>query len=228
MLSRFKSSTSSTSKVNKPLEIEHSFFKKNVFNIYRSILKCEHCSDKFYNDKIYLQCRDCQINVHKKCSKLAAMNCKKKALTGLDSDSMDIEESVAAQVLPVSEPMVNELVGNNLKKMSLDDRNSSVQKQDSDEQMVSSIDTDELKKANYNDVLPTEETSATGRTSRYRKTNNKQGTQIMLQRISQRVKKTNGFFWSGHMFYYSNSNTEVNFIQASKLFDQKLRFSKII
>ena len=49
------------------------------------------------------------------------------------------------------------------------------------------------------------------RRSRYRKTNkNKQSQQIILQRISQRVKKASGgFFWSGHMFYYTNTNTEV-------------------
>lgn len=34
-------------------------------------------------------------------------------------------------------------------------------------------------------------------------------TQISLQRISQRVKKTDGCFWSGHMIYYTSINTDV-------------------
>lgn len=37
----------------------------------------------------------------------------------------------------------------------------------------------------------------------------KNGPQICLQRISQRVKKTDGFFWSGHMFYYTKSDPKV-------------------
>ena len=61
---------------NKTIEIEHTFLKKNVYEIYRTILKCSNCDGKFYNDKIYLQCQDCQINVHKKCAKLIGKNCK--------------------------------------------------------------------------------------------------------------------------------------------------------
>lgn len=47
----------------------------------------------------------------------------------------------------------------------------------------------------------------------YKQSNNrsKKGTQICLQRISQRVKKTNGFFWSGHMFYYTSSDPVVSY-----------------
>lgn len=33
---------------------------------------------------------------------------------------------------------------------------------------------------------------------------------IGLVRLSQRVKKTNECFWSGHMYYYTNKNTVVN------------------
>lgn len=33
---------------------------------------------------------------------------------------------------------------------------------------------------------------------------------IGLIRISQRVKKTNECFWSGHMYYYTNKNIEVS------------------
>jgi hypothetical protein len=32
---------------------------------------------------------------------------------------------------------------------------------------------------------------------------------ISLQRISQRVKKTDGCFWSGHMIYYTNLKPDV-------------------
>lgn len=61
--------------------------------------------------------------------------------------------------------------------------------------------------------LPVDQSTASvkrnTRTYRQQPSKSKKGSQICLQRISQRVKKTNGFFWSGHMFYYTNSNTEV-------------------
>jgi hypothetical protein len=39
---------------------------------------------------------------------------------------------------------------------------------------------------------------------------NKKNNQICLQRLSQRIKKTGGFFWSGYMFYHTNQNPEVS------------------
>ena len=33
--------------------------------------------------------------------------------------------------------------------------------------------------------------------------------QIGVQRLSQRIKGNNGIFWSGHMLYYTNIDTDV-------------------
>ena len=33
--------------------------------------------------------------------------------------------------------------------------------------------------------------------------------QIGVQRLSQRIKANTGIFWSGHMLYYTNINTDV-------------------
>ena len=41
------------------------------------------------------------------------------------------------------------------------------------------------------------------------KQNNRKRNQICLQRLSQRIKKSSGFFWSGYMFYCTTENPEV-------------------
>lgn len=43
---------------------------------------------------------------------------------------------------------------------------------------------------------------------RFRQKSRTKSSHIGLQRLSQRVKKTSGYFWSGHMIYYTKSNTE--------------------
>ncbi len=175
----------------KHIEIDHTFVKKNIFNIYRSILKCEYCSDKFYNEKVYLQCIDCQINVHKKCSKIVAKNCKKASNFSSTDDCMDTTEY--DENSPHED---DQAIDNSVKKMSFEDMVDN--NQDYSDQIVSTENEQPSSDCN------------TDKRYRYRKTNkNRQSQQIILQRISQRVKKTNGFFWSGHMFYYTNLKTEV-------------------
>lgn len=60
---------------NKSKKIEHKFLRKDIYSIYRSILKCEHCKGKFYSDKVYMQCQECQLNFHKSCAKTVLKNC---------------------------------------------------------------------------------------------------------------------------------------------------------
>ena len=92
--------------------------------------------------------------------------------------------------------------------MSLDDQAPN------DEEMNGQIEEDQTiqsSKTNQDQIVSTEHIPSVKRNTKYRQhtSKSKKGTQICLQRISQRVKKTNGFFWSGHMFYYTNSNTTV-------------------
>ncbi len=199
IFSRFQKNVTVKNSI-KNIEIEHTFVKKNIFSIYRSILKCDHCSDKFYNDKIYLQCQDCQINLHKKCTKTVPKNCKKTTNLSLTEECMDTTEEESGLAQNEDSLHQNEATIDNtlLEKMSLDEMNDN--NPANNDQIVST----------ESEHVKTDSNSATDKRSRYRKTNkNKQSQQIILQRISQRVKKTNGFFWSGHMFYYTNLNTEV-------------------
>jgi len=90
----------------------------------------------------------------------------------------------------------DQAIDNSVKKMSFEDMVDN--NQDYSDQIVSTENEQPSSDCN------------TDKRYRYRKTNkNRQSQQIILQRISQRVKKTNGFFWSGHMFYYTNLKTEV-------------------
>ena len=84
--------------------------------------------------------------------------------------------------------------------MSIDDQSANLGEKETE-------DTDEQLLPNDPDTVPVKRNTRT--TYRQQPSKTKKGSQICLQRISQRVKKTDGFFWSGFMFYYTNSNTEV-------------------
>lgn len=76
---------------NLKIEIEHTFIKKQMFNINRSSSKCDICQHKFTNDKVYWQCKDCNQNCHQKCLKLVKKNCRPISITDEDNQSQ-IEE----------------------------------------------------------------------------------------------------------------------------------------
>jgi hypothetical protein len=75
-------------------EVEHTFQKKRVYNIYRSILKCDQCNQKFLNDDSYSECKDCQIKVHKDCEKQAKKNCKASYSDDLNDFPEEIDLNV--------------------------------------------------------------------------------------------------------------------------------------
>jgi hypothetical protein len=151
---------------NAKIEIEHCFMKKTYSTQKKSYL-CASCHDKI-KDKIYLNCQDCNINVHDKCASAAEKNCTSKVLNQ-DDDSSNIEE------IEVPASGSDSITNNNTSKISPnDDQNN-----------------------NNNNML------------RNRLYNRRKANQIVLQRMSQRVKKTAGFFWQGHMAYSTSDNEEI-------------------
>jgi len=60
--------------------------------------------------------------------------------------------------------------------------------------------------SNYNSNVVTQINVPDTVTSRNRYKSKKQSSQIRLQRVSQKFKKTTGQFWSGFMTYYTNEN----------------------
>ena len=163
-----------------------------------------------------MQCKDCKINIHQKCVKSIIKNCK-APLTDEehhypDEDSMHFDGQYSPHA-----------VTDDLKRMSIDDP----QFVPPHDQSTDTSNTDESNDQNNNQSMS--DNSSINSNNEYQKDQNtalssvRQGkfrqeprsnrkrNQIALQRISQRIKKTNGFFWSGYMVYYTNLNLEVIF-----------------
>jgi hypothetical protein len=136
--------------------------------------------------------------VHKNCVKNTAKNCK--PTIPIDEAQMDgdiisnTEESMSfndhsdASQVPIE---------NTLNRMSIDENKSN------------QIDNDITE--NYQEPVSFDINSSIKNT-RYKPgpKNSRKSTQICLQRISQRVKKINGYFWAGYMVYYTNSHIDVS------------------
>ena len=61
-------------------------------------------------------------------------------------------------------------------------------------------------------VIPINTATTSNHSSRYKPgpgKNSKRGSNIFLKRVSERIRKVDGFFWSGHMVYYTNLNITV-------------------
>jgi hypothetical protein len=81
---------------NIKFDIEHTFIKKQMFNIKRSTTKCDICQQKFTNDRVYLQCKDCNISIHEICFKSALKNCKPVSVNEDDNQNQieDFDEQM--------------------------------------------------------------------------------------------------------------------------------------
>ena len=85
---------------NQIIEIEHTFFKKQMFDASRPSLKCEICQHKLTgsSEKVYWQCRDCTQNVHAKCLKHVKKNCKPLSVNE-DENNNQIEDCPMEEVM---------------------------------------------------------------------------------------------------------------------------------
>ena len=83
---------------NLTIEIEHTFFKKEMFDANRPSIKCEICQHKLAgnSEKVYWQCRDCTQNVHAKCLKYVKKNCKPIGVNE-DDNHNQIEEDFSME-----------------------------------------------------------------------------------------------------------------------------------
>lgn len=205
----------------KQIEIEHTFLKKQS---YHPDLVCCHCLLKISNEKYFFKCKDCKILSHPKCLKFMKKNC-------IPAPFMDDEQEHSLTDIPTLESSISDL-----HKMSIDD-----QKLDFTSESLSSVDdlneqsllqkkhriSDIIEDSNELDVDDQMQTNSTNESPainhfKQGKWQNRKRTQIGLQRLSQRVKKTSGFFWCGHMYYYTNLNSEVFFTNFRSPYKPKL------
>lgn len=210
----------------KQIEIEHSFLEKKIYSIFRSSLICDYCHDKFYNrDKVYYSCKDCRMNVHYKCKKLAKKNCK--PLHNQDDDITEdisyLDGLVMNTMLTDNDHAVKPRESNNI-QMEVDDEsgqnnhfnatitiptptttinnNNNLKVRTKSDGMVMDSANDENVEGERDDQVL--EPNRTHFNKQPRKK-----SQIRLQRISQRVKKTTDYFWSGYMQYYTTEKPIV-------------------
>jgi hypothetical protein len=204
--------------VNKNVEIEHTFLKTQIHNIGSVVLICDHCKLKINaSDKHLLNCKDCHILVHLKCSKNAKKNCKPGSI---EDESMSVSSNASNS--PSKRPQsMNATDDANLVNMSSAISDIVIIESDldqvvesSDERISAIREDEEVSKTeaglNLNNVNAN--FLNTGSTRQFRQRDqkpSKKSNQICLQRLSQRVKKTSGYFWSGHMVYYTREMPKV-------------------
>jgi hypothetical protein len=182
MSSSPSSSTASTARI----QIEHSFIYKRLQERMQQVA-CLVCNEKI-KSKTYKICQDCKIITHENCSSLAEKNCSKKS----NDDDNDDDNPTDDESFHTDDRATNTANNNiNIKTRSISDI---------DEETGSQIGAELAGK-----VYQGNKSAKTGRPDdKPRKKN-----QIMLQRISQRVKKHADFFWRGHMIYATNKETKV-------------------
>jgi hypothetical protein len=181
--------TTVASNVTGKIEIEHSFVYKRVYDRDAQQLVCVACNEKI-KAKTYKNCQDCNIVVHEKCSQQAEKNCYKKS-----TDDETADEDLHAS--PDQDDGDNdENINNKTRSIS-----------DIDEETGSQICAELAGKVYYN----------ADKKQDVNKAKTRKKNQIVLQRVSQRVKKHADFFWRGHMIYATNNDPKVFFSQVGTL-----------
>jgi hypothetical protein len=136
-----------------------------------------------------------------------------------DEESMIFDMTVTSLPTSIHQPQSSTSNLLNLEDSSLANMNSIQTDMETDnENSTLSNKDDNLSALNTsNNLLPnilitTGGGGAGGSTRQFRQRDQKQSkknNQICLQRLSQRVKKTSGYFWSGHMIYYTKESPKV-------------------
>ena len=197
---------------------------------------CDHCHGDFTDDKHFLSCKDCPLISHVKCARYAKKNCKPTAADDDDATSSGGES------LPTTKNNNNnnnnksnnsnnnasgnasggagggssssgtmertvEMLDGHIGKMSLDDTSVYSSGGGAGSGSENGHDSDSVASSSGK---PGENPS-----KKFRQNPNKKSTQ-MLQRISQKIRKTNGVFWSGHMVYYKKDKSQVS--HSSRIF----------
>ena len=229
---------SAASADSKNIELEHSFVKRQLNS--KSQLFCEHCKIKISNQKYYLFCHECNINVHEKCSNLINKNCRPIEVDTtpepmpVDAESDEVASNGDDQHQQQQQQQMSTATNNNSNSNSnsgnkkeitmaeLDFKKMSIDEEIDTSQIVSTKnDLPEAKAADTSadvEAMDESENKIDDDMSRFKGPRSQRRTQINLQRISQRVKKTNGCFWHGHMVYYTNLNPEVKKNHSPLLF----------
>jgi hypothetical protein len=168
------------------------------------------------SDKYLLNCKDCHILIHLKCSKNVKKNCKPPQS---EEESMIFDMAVTSLPTSIHQPQSSTANFLNLEDSSLVNMNSIQADMETDqtndnENSAQSRKDDNLSALNNNTLFPNVMTTGPGGGSnrQFRQRDQKQSkknNQICLQRLSQRVKKTSGYFWSGHMVYYTKEAPKV-------------------
>lgn len=205
----------------------HLAHKSKIKHIYSKTIKY------FQFDHLYFI-----ANSFIKCAKLAKRNCRIASQTDEDFESITEEHSNSLEEeadkmwtnifekeirkMSLDDPMVAVAKNSNVNITSTsvtrqetntvnakdEERGEGGKEEEEDEEEEVKMETEN----GTDDVSENEKNSLS--TARYvkqteKKSHPKKRNTIYLQRLSQRVKKTSGYFWSGHMFYYTNSNPEV-------------------
>ena len=226
-------SSSANLQAKQAIELEHSLVRKQLTS--QTQVFCDHCKLKISNQKYYQSCQDCNISVHEKCASKVKKNCKPCSSDEMDS-ILQSPTSASSTSFPAfssdqdqSSPSIDTLSGstskveNDLKQMSIDDPDQKIDMideasaKDYQSQNIEEVEeegADEEMEASSEVPDSTTQKAAQPANAdrphpgRFRQKSRTKSSHIGLQRLSQRVKKTSGYFWSGHMIYYTKSNTE--------------------
>jgi hypothetical protein len=197
---------------NKNVMSEHKFVIKEIYEMYRPILKCDVCLLQFENEKSYASCTQCRLNVHLKCRYHVKNNCKPienfddcfsddpNSSIDLNNNRNDLEEKNALKLEPkIIDKYLIEDEYSNSNRMLKSEVDLLTQEKNQDVEMKEEL---VLNKS----VLVTSEETDVSRPLRSFKKNNQahRSKNIGVYRVSQKFKKTSGSFWTGHMYYFTS------------------------